>query len=117
MAHTSTPEAWSDAATALGTDGRFQVDYMAEKRRQLRESRAAAAAGPAAGKFDATATPVSAWNHVAADIVDADVVERMAKALANASTGSHSITVVSAGFEVRKVAKGTALLNVMRTRN
>ena len=52
MAYASTPEAWSGAVAALGADGRFRVDYMAEKRRQLRESRAAAAAGPAAGKFD-----------------------------------------------------------------
>ena len=56
MAHASTPEAWSDAVAALRADGRFQVDYMAEKRPQLRENRAAAAAGPAAGKFDATVT-------------------------------------------------------------
>ena len=71
---------------ALGADGRFQVDYMAEKRRRLRESRSAAAAGPAAGKFDATVTPIMAWNHVATDIVDADATERVAKALANATT-------------------------------
>ena len=108
---------WSDAVAALGADGRFQVDYMAEKRRQLREGRAAAAAGPAAGKFDATVTPITAWNHVAADIVDAEVAERVAKALANATTGFHSTTLVSAGFEVRKIAVGTALLNVMRTRD
>ena len=90
---------------------------MAEKRRQLREGRAAAAAGPAAGKFDATITPITAWNHVAADIIDADVAERVAKALANATTGFRSITVVSAGFEVRKITVGTALLGVMRTRD
>ena len=117
MAHASTPEAWSDAVAALGADGRFQVDYMAEKRRQLRESRTAAEAGPAAGKFDATVTPTTAWNHVAADIVDADSAGRMAKAIENATTGFHSITVVSAGFEVRKIAVGTALLNVMRARD
>ena len=117
MAHASTPEAWSDAVAALGADDRFQVDYMAEKPRQLRENRAAAAAGPAAGKSDATVTPISAWNHVAADIVDADVAERVAKALSNATTGFHSTTVVSAGFEVRKIAVGTALLIVMRTRD
>ena len=41
----------------------------------------------------------------------------MTKALANATTGFRSITVVSAGFEVRKTAVGTALLNVMRARD
>ena len=41
----------------------------------------------------------------------------MAKALANATTGFRSTTVVSAGFEVRKIAVGTALLNVMRARD
>ena len=76
-----------------------------------------AAAGPAAGKFDATVTPITARNHVAADIVDADSTERVAKAIANATTGFHSTTVVSAGFEVRKIAVGTALLNVMRARD
>ena len=117
MAYASTPEAWSDAVAALGADGRFRVDYMAEKRRQLRESRAAAAAGPAAGKFDPTVTPIAAWNHVAADIADADVAERVAKALANATTGFHQITVVSAGFEVRKIAVGTAVLSAMKARD
>ena len=101
----------------LGADGRFQVDYMAVQRRRLRESRVAAATGPGAGSFDAMVTPITAWNHATSDIVDADVVERVAKALANATTGFRSTTVVSAGFEVRKVAVGTALLNVMRTRN
>ena len=51
------------------------------------------------------------------DIADADVAERLAKALANATTGFHSIAMVSAGFEVRKIALGTALLSVMRARN
>ena len=60
--------------------------------------------------FHATVTPIT-------DIADADVVERVAKALANATTGFRSITVVSAGFEVRKIAVGTALLSVMRARN
>ena len=46
MAHTSTPEAWSDVVAALGADGRFQVGYVAEQRRLLRERRAAAAAVP-----------------------------------------------------------------------
>ena len=40
MAHASTPEAWSDAVAALGADGRFQVDYMAEQRRVSRLVRA-----------------------------------------------------------------------------
>ena len=115
IAHASS-EAWTDAIAALGTDGRFKADYMAEIRRQLRESRAAAA-GPAAGKFDATVTPLAAWNHAAGDIADADVAERVAKAVANATTGFHNITVVGAGFEVRKIAVGTALLNTMRTRD
>ena len=101
MAHASTPEAWSDAVAALGPDGRFHVDYMAEKRRQLREGRAAAAAGPAAGKFDAAVTPIAAWNHVAADIADADVAERVAKALANATTGFRNITVASTAQPTR----------------
>ena len=73
--------------------------------------------GAGSGQFDATVTQITAWNHVASDIVDADVVERVAKALANATTGFHSITVVSAGFEVRKIAVGTALLTVMRARD
>ena len=106
-----------DAVAALGADGRFQVDYMAEQRRLLRESRAAAVAEPGAGSFDATVTPITACNHVASDIADADVAERLAKALANATTGFHSIAMVSAGFEVRKIAVGTALLCVMRARN
>ena len=70
MAHASTPAAWSDAIAALGADGRFQVDYMAEQRRLLRERRAAAAAGPGPGSFDVTVTPIMTWNHVVANILD-----------------------------------------------
>ena len=87
MAHASTPKAWSDAIATLGADGRFQVGYMAEQRRLLRESRAVAAAGPGPGSFYATITPITAWGHVVSDIVDADVAERLAKALVNATTG------------------------------
>ena len=59
-----------------------------------------------------------AWGHVASDIADADLAEYLAKALANATTGFHNIPMISAGFEVRKIAlRGTALLSVMRTRN
>ena len=59
-----------------------------------------------------------AWGHVASDIADADLADRLAKALANATTGFHNIPMISvAGFEVRKTAVGTALLSVMRTRN
>ena len=58
-----------------------------------------------------------AWNHVASDAADADLAERLAKALANATTGVHSIPMQGAGFEVRKIAVGTALLSVMRARN
>jgi hypothetical protein len=38
MAHASTLAAPSDAIAALGADGRFQVDYMAEQQRLIRES-------------------------------------------------------------------------------
>ena len=40
MAHASTPEAWSDAVAALGADGHFLVEYMAEQRRVSRLARA-----------------------------------------------------------------------------
>ena len=51
------------------------------------------------------------------EIADAELAGRLAKALANATTGFHNIPMISAGFEVRKIALGTALLSVMRTRN
>ena len=86
MAHASTPAAWNDVIAALGADGRFQGGYMAEQRRLLQERRAAAAAGPGPGSFDATVTPITAWGHVASDIADADLAERLAKALANTTT-------------------------------
>ena len=92
--------------------------HGAEQRRLLRERRAAAAVGPGPGSFDATATPIAAWGHVASDIADADLAERLAKALVNATTGFRNIpTISAAGFEVRKIAVGTVLLSVMRTRN
>ena len=48
------------------------------------------------------------------EIADAELAGRLAKALANATTGFHNIPMQGAGFEVRKIAVGTALLSLMR---
>ena len=120
MAHASTPAAWNDATAALGADGRFQVDYMAEQRRLLRQRRAAVAAGPGPGSFDAKVTPGMAWIHVVPDtpiVADAELTERLATLANDATTGFDSTTMQGAGFEVRKIAVGTALLSAMRARN
>ena len=55
MAHdASTPEAWSDAVAALGADGRFQVDYMAEQRQNGRNGRVESPESPSPKTLEST---------------------------------------------------------------
>ena len=117
-AYASDQAAWDTAVQALGADGRFPVDYMTGQRvrmREAREERERLARN--GGGFDATLTPVQAWDHVATSIVDDDMAREVAKAVSNATAAIHGISLDHATFDLRKVACGTALVAVLRHRN
>ena len=98
-AYSSDQAAWDTAVQALGADGRFPVDYMTEQRERMREAREERERlARNGGGFDATLTPVQAWDHVATSIVDEDMAREVAKAVSNAMVSDSSLSQFASQF-------------------